>query len=269
MQELEKVDYTIPGTKIPTLPSGTRFSCSDWRYSDTQGTVGAPKKGLVSFGTTTKEGKSYIQVEIESYDGANYYLVTLSDLEKISQPRQEQQMRKISYNDAQKIVDIACSTWKTILFNRWGRNIVLKQEIEIDEQDYQQMREACTSEQNRLFDSIFGAEHSFKVGDWVIAKEGGYKARQVVSISNTHVKFTESDIYTFGYCRLATQDEISIATGFSDGTPCLVRDSSGSEWKLRYSNGKGEFYTDCRKSGNTLDWKYVMKLDMHNLPVGI
>lgn len=51
-----------------------------------------------------------------------------------------------------------------------------------------------------------------------------------------------------------------------DGTPCLVSDSLFPNY-LRYANGKGEFYNDGRKSGNTCSWRTWRILDMDNLPV--
>jgi hypothetical protein len=68
----------------------------------------------------------------------------------------QQEMKTITYNQAQQIIDIACSTWKEKLFTLWGKNIVLKQEITISGESYKEMRNACTDEQNTLFDEIFG-----------------------------------------------------------------------------------------------------------------
>jgi hypothetical protein len=56
---------------------------------------------------------------------------------------------------------------------------------------------------------------------------------------------------------------------YPDGTPCLVRHYSGYTdcWQLRYADGKGRFYINGQKSGNSTDWTYHMKLDINNLPV--
>ena len=72
--------------------------------------------------------------------------------------KQENKMRTIKWQEAQEIIDIACKEWKERLFDYWGKNIVLKQQIEILEQSYQEMRKACTKEQHELFDRIFGKE---------------------------------------------------------------------------------------------------------------
>lgn len=54
---------------------------------------------------------------------------------------------------------------------------------------------------------------------------------------------------------------------YPDGTPCLVKGCVNDGWNLRYANGKGQFYTDGRKSGNVETWSYHHKLDIENLPV--
>ena len=53
---------------------------------------------------------------------------------------------------------------------------------------------------------------------------------------------------------------------FPDRTPCLVSDCN-KDYRLRYANGKGEFYNDTKKSGRSISWKYSRKLDLNNLPV--
>ena len=173
--------------------------------------------------------------------------------------------RKIKYSDAQRIVDIACETWTEILFGKWGRDIVLKRDIEITDKDYQKMRGACTEAQHKLFDEIFGAQ--FKVGDWVIGQNPCRGARQVVNVSGGFLCFKEPDRYTFDYARLATEEEIKAANAFPDGTPCLVKDNKIAAWLLYYADGQGRFYIRGMKSGETVSWKYSMKLDINNLPV--
>ncbi len=56
---------------------------------------------------------------------------------------------------AQSIIDIACVPWKNTLFDSWGKNIVLKDNIIIREIDYNSMYVACNSDQRALFDKIF------------------------------------------------------------------------------------------------------------------
>jgi hypothetical protein len=74
--------------------------------------------------------------------------------------KQEKQMknRKISASNAQRIINIACPSWKENLANKWSKDIVLGNEINVSEESYQEMRKACTAPQNVLFDEIFGKD---------------------------------------------------------------------------------------------------------------
>jgi hypothetical protein len=66
--------------------------------------------------------------------------------------------RIITAEQAQSIIDIACIKWKPQLAHKWANNIVLKTDIGISEEFYQEMRKACTGPQNDLFDQIFGKD---------------------------------------------------------------------------------------------------------------
>lgn len=63
--------------------------------------------------------------------------------------------------DAQRIIDIACSTWKVKLAAEWAKDIVLGLNIRIEEVRYKEMRNACTAKQHELFDEIFGKDEDF------------------------------------------------------------------------------------------------------------
>ena len=65
---------------------------------------------------------------------------------------------KLLPEDAQRIVKIACTTWKENLFKKWGRDIVLGTSILVSEEDYKKMRKECISVQHELFDDIFGKD---------------------------------------------------------------------------------------------------------------
>jgi len=60
--------------------------------------------------------------------------------------------------NAQNILKIACNNWKEPLAEKWAKDIVLNQNILVDEQFYKEMRNACTTPQNELFDEIFGKD---------------------------------------------------------------------------------------------------------------
>jgi len=66
--------------------------------------------------------------------------------------------RILTPEDATRIINVACWSWKPILADKWAKNIVLDMNIEIDEEFYKEMRSACTTPQNDLFDTIFGKD---------------------------------------------------------------------------------------------------------------
>jgi hypothetical protein len=186
-----KIDYTIKGTKLPIIPKGTEHRVVGWDVDATGDKFGWNKEDFISFGYEYHKGCTYILCEHIEYGGKNYFMIKLSDIEKLT--KQEETMTKIiTYSDAQRIVDIACGTWTEILFGKWGKDIVLKNDILITDEDYQKMRKACTSEQHKLFDEIFGEDKpKLKIGDWImydsLFKAGAY---QIKSFRNNKMKQT-------------------------------------------------------------------------------
>lgn len=197
---------------------------------------------------------------------------------------------------AQRIIDIACSTWKPRLAARWGKEIVLNTCITIYEDEYNTMREACCNdEQHTLFDEIFGEDVVFpyKAGDWVYCTGECYndtnneeykrqnKNGEVFEIakivdarcSGGGKSIVSNDgicIYAEAYpeaVRLATPEEIEKAKHPKDGTPCLVKANGSQVWRLAYADGNGKFYYDSLKSGGSNKRDQYRVLDMDNLPV--
>lgn len=87
-------------------------------------------------------------------------------------PKQMTEARIITWQQGQEIISAACNGWKTRLAVYWGSSIALKNNIEISERLYKEMRQACTREQHELFDKIFGKDEPecpYKDGDpvWV------------------------------------------------------------------------------------------------------
>jgi hypothetical protein len=64
----------------------------------------------------------------------------------------------IKPSDAQRIIDVARSTWKSKLAESWGTTMVLGFSVNITEDFYKEMRESCTKDQHKLFDEIFGKD---------------------------------------------------------------------------------------------------------------
>lgn len=65
---------------------------------------------------------------------------------------------KLTRDNAQKILVIACSEWTDKLAKLWGKDMLLLGYTTITEEFYTEMRKACTSSQNTLFDEIFGKD---------------------------------------------------------------------------------------------------------------
>jgi hypothetical protein len=65
--------------------------------------------------------------------------------------------RKLNTEQAKQIIDVACSVWKPKLTNEF-KDLLWKEFINIEEKFYQEMRAACTDEQHKLFDTIFGKD---------------------------------------------------------------------------------------------------------------
>lgn len=184
----------------------------------------------------------------------------------------------ITATQAQSIIDIACNSWKHRLAASWGGNIVLNKDIEIAEESYQEMREACTAHQNKLFDTIFPETNPFKAGDWVkIIQRNTTHTNKVIQLTEENIGScmkgyhiylpeTNTDWRYPEQIRLATKEEIASVKYPKNGTPCLVRDYKAG-WNFRYADGKGNFYNDSKKSGNTVNFTEWRILDMNNLPI--
>lgn len=67
---------------------------------------------------------------------------------------------ELSPDNAEKIIDSACKKWQERLANEWAVNIILDKSNIISASFYKEMREACTQEQYKIFDEIFGKDTS-------------------------------------------------------------------------------------------------------------
>jgi hypothetical protein len=186
--------------------------------------------------------------------------------------------------NAQKIIDIACSTWKPKLASMWAHNMVLGNSIEISEEFYKEMRNACSVEQHRLFDSIFGKDvedFPYKVGNW-IAIDGVVAKITEINTDSSHIywiKHTPNANTGGGFSfkcyknriRFATSEEIAKAScPYKDGELIWVK--TNGVWLLRYSNGKitssgdAEVYYNQLKDGSVTRWPIHRKAEGITLP---
>lgn len=126
--------------------------------------------------------------------------ITLKDLGIEIKPKLQPMNYKITPEQAQSIINIACSTWKAKLATLWANKIVLGQEIDVDASFYKEMRKACTEQQHRLFDKIFGPEeksfssNDLKEGEAMIVKEGGFNSHLVLKAYNVLVSLTDPNL---------------------------------------------------------------------------
>lgn len=106
--------------------------------------------------------KGNLDMEYDIPEG--YELISLKE-EKIMKNR------ILTPTNATRIIYIACSAWKSRLAEKWATNIVLNKDTEISEEFYQEMRNACTLEQDVVFDEIFGKdEQLISVADLAIGE---------------------------------------------------------------------------------------------------
>ena len=187
-------------------------------------------------------------------------------------------MKTITHEQAQSIIDIACSNWKKRLAKVWAFNIALKTTIEISDDFYKEMRKACIPDQNKLFDEIFGKDKKnvidCKVDDWIVVIKGitsdskrfegqCLQVTRVISICIV-VEGYKSGLHngenSTAEFRLATPEEIKKVTCLPEGTPCLVSEEKTS-WILRYADGNGKFFINGKKSERTSSWEYHHQLN--------
>ena len=109
--------------------------------------------------------------------------------------------RILTPEDATRIINIACSTWKPKLAEKWATNIVLDKNTEISEEFYNEMRKACTTEQNTLFDEIFGKDEKLidiselEIGESMIICDKGrvYNGRVLMRV------WSDSDVTEYRF----------------------------------------------------------------------
>lgn len=120
-----------------------------------------------------------IYIDNKDYEGTNYIIVERENVELVNSTEGKNQMKNriLTPANAQRIISVACSAWKSKLAEKWATNIVLNKDTEISEEFYQEMRSACTAEQNEIFDEIFGKDEQLikasdlKIGEAMIVQD--------------------------------------------------------------------------------------------------
>jgi hypothetical protein len=135
----------------------------------------------------TRKGIQYIfkiegdlvYIDHKGYEGTNYIIVERENVYLVNSAEEKNQMKNriLTPANAQRIISVACSAWKSKLAEKWATNIVLNKDTEISEEFYQEMRSACTAEQNEIFDEIFGKDEQLikasdlKIGEAMIVQD--------------------------------------------------------------------------------------------------
>lgn len=253
-----------------------------------------PKDSYITDGSSRYYEKSSIYSELFRYSN-NTDLPSFSIKEfinNLSSTKTTMKNRTLKPSQAQSIINIACAgVWKPKLAKLWGESIVMGNDIPVTETFYKEMRKACTPDQNKLFDTIFGKDEKLftaKKGDWVVILEGPiddsensftlktpYQLSKDFISDNGHFDVVAdnegdpngySNVEGFKF-RKATAAEIKKVSWYPHLTPCLVRDASDQSFKLQYSSKVvNKFYCQGRKSGQTTSWLQHQKLDINNLP---
>jgi hypothetical protein len=218
----------------------------------------------------------------------NYTEITFEQFKKhVLNMKKERFPFSLKPQDAQKIIDIACSGWKKKLAieYKWAENIVLGNSTKISEGFYKKMRKACTPDQNALFDEIFGediTECKFKVGDYVAHENNTFYItritnkeviiRPVVNNLHDHNKPYNNMEMMFQECRDDIENFNKHAKLWSlkhtkEGEAIFL--DVGLKVCLRYCDGKGGIYTNNKKSGKLINatTTNIRPFDMLNLPV--
>lgn len=85
----EKINFKRKGTKLPDIPKGTPFRCENW-YGNDQGMMKSYTE-FISYGESLHEGKEYILTETPEYEYSHYFMIPLSEIERLAK---EQNMIK-------------------------------------------------------------------------------------------------------------------------------------------------------------------------------
>jgi hypothetical protein len=171
------------------------------------------------------------------------------------EPVIEETTKTINYNQAQLIIDAACTMWKERLFTRWGKAIVLKQSIDITEEEYQTMRSVCTEAQHELFDDIFGKDVKFKIGDWVTywseSEQKTLTSKIVKATASTYCVLENGKEPFYDLLKLATEEEILKAKYKVGDWVYVVDGKSGA----KDANGCVGQITDDKSNNGLLSWE--------------
>ena len=117
------IDYTIKGTKLPTIPNGIEYRVDYWSWDGIKNNIDFYdnfknyRDKLVSFGTKEYLGETYILAEKPEYEETSYFMFKLEDLNKLTNNNMQENMNILKVN--QRIPEIKGSETVTA-YNKDG-----------------------------------------------------------------------------------------------------------------------------------------------------
>ena len=200
--------------------------------------------------------------------------------------------KTLTRRNLQRIHELACSKWKTKLQDMFPA-LSIHDEMVIKESVYRSMREACTSEQHKLFNEIFGNGNICKPNDWVkivwdynkdidVFKVLTISDDGVLSVPGTfsrkdkdgkieNIPTGKTSLFCYYDDRRTMEvitEEEAVTIMWEKDKPYLIRGINNGGWRLRYSSEKiNTFYCDGKKTGMLFTELKHRRLNIDNLPV--
>ncbi len=107
-------------------------------------------------------GMLQYEYRIAEFKGAS--IITLEEWDNCVNGKQEEETTyKVPYIDMQKVIDVACSTWKRKLIKNFAANIMLQEDCTVSEKLKISMLKEATTEQLPLVKALFEKDLSVKV----------------------------------------------------------------------------------------------------------
>lgn len=85
--------------------------------------------------------------------------ITFQQFKEFILKEKDTSMIKLNLAGYRKLHTAACNDWKAKLERRFGMHLLLNDEVEILDTDYDMMRNACDEAQHKVMDEVFGADH--------------------------------------------------------------------------------------------------------------
>lgn len=197
----------------------------------------------------------------------------LKEEDMIEEEKESRFPFKLHHENAQSIIDIACSTWKDKLAKKWATDIVLNKWIDVSYIFYKEMRKACTKEQHEVFDEIFGKDTLkcvFKQGEYIVYDNRTYHV-ETTDDGNGRVQLRSISFEGGRTIRFVSIEDINKNAHLwdiydtKDGEPVWCN-TTLTGFVLRYSNGHSEVYNNQKVQGKTTSFSFYRPFDPFNLP---